>query len=288
MAQIAQRTFITRRLRDKTLSTLGLLFVLIVLSLLFLTPLVWLVSTSLKSLPELGAFPVEVLPQVAQWENYLSALTLINYGQFAFNTFFLSTIYCVLTTITCALVGFAFARLRGKGKQQWFVIMLSTMMIPPVLTQIPTYLIFSRIDLIGTYWPWVLWGLSSSPFLSFLFRQFFSSIPIELEEAALLDGGGYGRIFWNIFLPLSRPVIATVAIFAFTSVWGDYIAPSLLLNADNTTLAVAMSDGYRDAHGVILTNVLAAGVVLYILPIIILFFVAQRYFVRGIVTSGLK
>ncbi|WP_126554435.1 carbohydrate ABC transporter permease [Dictyobacter kobayashii] len=166
--------------------------------------------------------------------------------------------------------------------------MLSTLMLPQILTVIPTYVLFAHIGLINTYWPWILWGLGSSPFLSFLFRQFFSSIPVELEEAAILDGCGYFRIFLQIFLPLSLPSIATAAILSFTSVWGDYITPSLFLSQNNTTLAVAMSQGYTNINGFPLNNVIAAGAVLYVIPVIILFFFAQRYFVSAIVTSGLK
>jgi len=153
---------------------------------------------------------------------------------------------------------------------------------------IPTYMLFARLNLIDTYWPWVLWGLSSSPFQVFLFRQFFSAIPLALEDAAIIDGCSYYRMYWQIFLPLSLPVIATAFILSFTWVWGDYITPSLFLSQNNTTLAVAMSAGYTDSHGSILTNVLAAGSVLYVLPVLLIFVFAQRYFVRGIVTSGVK
>jgi ABC-type glycerol-3-phosphate transport system permease component len=166
--------------------------------------------------------------------------------------------------------------------------MLSTMMIPSIVTAIPTYVLFARLGLVGTYWPWVLWGLASSPYLVFLFRQFFSAIPPELEEAAILDGCGYGAIFWRIFLPLSIPVMVTAFLLSFTSVWGDYVMPTLFLSQNNTTLAVAISASYSDAHGNALTNVQAAGTLLYIIPEIVIFFFAQRYFVRGIVTSGLK
>ncbi len=267
---------------------IGVLFALIVLAFLFLTPFIWLVSTSLKSLSDLAALPVRFLPAQPVWHNFLDALTMINYGQFTINSILLSTIYSSLTTLTCALVGFGFARLRGVGKHTLFLVMLSTLMLPPILTTIPTYVLFSRLGLVNTYWPWVLWGLASSPFLSFLFRQFFSSIPLELEEAAIIDGCSYGRLFWQIFLPLSRPVIATAVILSFTAVWGDWLTPSLFLNQDNTTLAVAMSAGYTSPHGEILTNTLSAGIIMYVLPVMLLFFFAQRYFVQGIVTSGLK
>ncbi len=156
------------------------------------------------------------------------------------------------------------------------------------MTVIPTYVIFAQLQIIDTYWPWVLWGLASSPYYSFLFRQFFSSIPIEMEEAAILDGCGYWRIFWQIFLPLSFPAIATVVILSFTSVWGDFFAPAIFLSNDKMTLAVAISNGYTDASQNVLTNIQAAGTIFYILPVLLLVFFAQRYFVRGIVTSGLK
>jgi ABC-type glycerol-3-phosphate transport system permease component len=261
---------------------------LIVFSVIFVAPFVWLVETALKDTSELNAFPIRWLPQQPQWANFARALTMIDYGRYARNSFVLATLYAVLTTMTSALVGFGFARLRGWGKGPLFIVKLSTMMLPPILTIIPTYMIFARLGLIYTYWPWVFWGLSASPFLSFLYRQFFAGIPLELEDAAIIDGCGYGRIFWRIFMPLSKPVTATVAIFSFQWVWGDWFAPLIFLSQDNTTLAVAMSSGYANAQGFILTNVLSAGTIFYTLPVLVLFFLAQRYFVQGIVTTGLK
>lgn len=270
------------------LSAAGSYILLLVLTVFFLGPFFWLVTTGLKDTSELSVFPVSFLPTVAEWQNFLRAITLINYAAYATNSLILAVISTVLSTLSSALVGFGFARLRGKGKKQLFMIMLSTMMLPQIVTLIPTYVLFSRLNMVDTYWPWVLWGLGSSPFLSFLFRQFFSSIPLELEEAAIIDGCGYGRIFWQIFLPLSVPVLITSAILTFAGSWGDYIAPSLFLSQDNTTLSVAMSAGYTDPHGNPLTNVVAAGAILYVIPVLVLFFFAQRYFIRGIVTSGLK
>jgi multiple sugar transport system permease protein len=259
-----------------------------ILVILFVSPFAWLVVTALKTTSELAAFPIHFLPVQAQWDNFVQALTMINYAAYAANSLILSAIYSVLTTLTSALVGFGFARLKGKGKRTLFIIMLSTLMLPQILTVIPTYVLFARLGLVDTYWPWVLWGLGSSPYLAFLFRQFFSSVPAELEEAAILDGCGYWRIFWQIFMPLSWPVIAAALIFSFNWVWGDYITPALFLSQDNTTLSVAMSAGYLDPHGNGLINIMAAGSVIYVLPVAVFFFFAQRAFVRGIVTSGLK
>src|SRR5689334_10293350 len=217
-----QTTLSTTRTPDRPaskkgarLSDGGKYILLMILVILFISPFAWLVVTALKTTSELAAFPIHFLPIQAQWDNFVQALTMINYAAYAANSLILSVIYSVLTTLTSALVGFGFARLKGKGKRALFIVMLSTLMLPQILTVIPTYVLFARLGLVDTYWPWVLWGLGSSPYLAFLFRQFFSSIPSELEEAAILDGCGYGRIFWQIFIPLSWPVIAASLIFSF-------------------------------------------------------------------------
>jgi len=261
---------------------------LIIFSILFLGPFVWLFLTALKTLGELGTIPIHIVPAQAQWQNFQTAWTMIDYAGFARNSLFLAGMNAVLLTTTSALVGFGFARLRGPGKGPLFIVMLATTMLPPILTIIPTYIIFSRLGMVFNYWPWVFWGLASNPLLSFLYRQFFASIPLELEDAAIIDGCNYLRIFLQICLPLSRPVIATAAIFSFQWVWGDWFAPNIFLTSDNTTLAVAMSQGYVDPQGFILTNVMSAGAIFYIIPVLALFFFAQRYFVQGIVTTGLK
>jgi len=257
-------------------------------AVVFVVPFVWLVLTALKDTAQMGAYPIQALPHPARWDNFYQALTLIDYGKYTRNTFVLAALYTVLVTITSAMAGFGFARVQGAGKRVVFIVMLATMMLPPIITTIPTYILFSRIGLIYTYWPWVLWGLGASAFLSFLFRQFFAAIPPELEDAAIVDGCGYWRIFAQIFVPLSKPVLAVSVIFSFQWVWGDWFNPSIFLSVDNTTLAVAMSGGYSTPQGQPLENVLAAGVCLYTLPVFALFFLAQRYFVQGIVTTGLK
>jgi ABC-type glycerol-3-phosphate transport system permease component len=262
--------------------------VLLVLAIIFIAPFAWLIITSLKTTSELSAFPVEFLPAVPQWGNFVQAFTQINYLAYTGNSLIVSITYSVLVAFSSAFVGFGFARLRGRGKKQLFMLMLSTMMLPQIVTAIPTYILFSHIGLIDTYWPWVFWGLGSSPFLVFLFRQFFSAIPVDLDEAAILDGCSYFRIFWRIYLPLSMPVVATALVLSFTTTWGDFFTQQLFLNQDNATLAVAIASGYLDPHGNPLTVLQAAGSIFYILPILVVFFFAQKAFVRGIVTSGIK
>jgi multiple sugar transport system permease protein len=244
-------------------------------------PFVWLVLAALKSRAEWAAVPTRVLPEIPQWGNFVDALTQINFFAYAGNSLFLSGIYAVLITMSSAVVGFGFARLRERGKRQLFVILLSTMMLPSVLTLIPTYVMFARLGLVYTYWPWVLWGLAASPFLVFLFRQFFAAIPAELEDAAIIDGCNYGQVFLRIFLPLSRPALITSFLLSFTWIWGDYIAPALFLDIDHTTLSVAITAWYRDP-------VQAAAAALYVIPVLVIFLFAQRYFVRSLVMSGVK
>jgi len=185
-------------------------------------------------------------------------------------------------------VGYAFARHRAPGRDRLFGVVLATMMLPNIVLFVPQFVLFARLELTNTYWPWALWALGASPFHVFLFRQFFSTFPKELEDAAEVDGAGTLRVFWQIFLPNSGPVIAASAIFAFLWVWGDYLYPVLLLNDANTTLAVRLATAFRDPQGNPLTTVTMAGVVLYTLPLILVFVFAQRFILKGIVTTGIR
>jgi multiple sugar transport system permease protein len=266
----------------------GTYLLLMVLAVLFAGPFVWLVLGALKKSSEWVAIPIHFLPETPQWSNFTEAFSQINFAAYTANSLFLSATYAVLVTLSSAAVGFGFARLKGPGKRPLFVVLLSTMMLPAILTLIPTYVLYSRLGLVNTYWPWVLWGLAASPYLVFLFRQFFAAIPKDLEDAAIIDGCGYGRIFARIFLPLSRPVLLTSFLLSFTWIWGDYLAPALLLDIDHTTLSVAITQAYRDPHGNFIPTVQAAAAALYVVPVMLIFFFTQRYFVRSVVMSGVK
>ncbi len=161
-------------------------------------------------------------------------------------------------------------------------------MIPSIVTVIPQFIVFSRLHLTNTYWPWILWGLAASPFHIFLFRQFFASIPRELEDAAEVDGCSPFRIFWQIFLPNAKPALATSFLFNFVGVWGDYFTPLIFLSDEKTTLAVKLVRAYTDPQGHVLITTTLAACVIYTLPLVILFFLGQKYLTRGVVTSGLK
>lgn len=261
---------------------------LVALLVLFLSPFGWLVITALKDVGELRVLPIHWWPHHPTLSNFHGALTNIPYLAYARNSLTIAVIYSVLVTLASAWAGYGFARLEAPGKRFIFGLLLSTMMLPAVITLIPTYLVFAKLNLLNTYMPWVLWGLCGAPYLIFLFRQFFSNMPKELEEAAIVDGCGHIRIFWRIFLPQSWPVIATSMILSFSWTWGDYIAPALLLDSDRTTLAVKLATGYVNQHGAQLSNLVAAGAVMYVVPVLVLFLIMQRGFVSGISTSGLK
>lgn len=288
----AEQTDIRRRSRRPTgrdkRPGVGLYVVILLLCVFFLGPFLWLVLSALKTPAEWSSLPITIFPAHPQWNNFVQALTDMNFLGYTGNSLFLSLTYSILITLSSAAVGFGFARLRAPGKSAIFLVVLSTMMVPQILTLLPTYILFSRIGLIDTYWPWVLWGLSASPYMVFLFRQFFAAIPRELEDAAIVDGAGWFRIFVSVFLPISRPVLITSFILSFTWTWGDYITPALLLNLDHTTLSVAITAYYQDPQGNVIPTLQAAGAVMYILPVLIIFFITQRYFIQSNVSSGVK
>jgi ABC-type glycerol-3-phosphate transport system permease component len=262
------------------------LAVLILVAVLITLPFVELLISALTPSSEIGVD--RWLPSAFRWANITDAIDYIPFWDLTKNSVFLASLFGILTTFSSAITGYGFARMRGPGKKLLFGVLIATMMVPPIVTLIPTYLLFARYGLVGNYLPWVLWGAAGTPYTIFLYRQFFSGLPKELEEAAILDGAGRIRIFAQIFLPLSRPLLVTAFVLAFNAVWGDFVAPDLFLNSGNTTLAVGVSSGYINQGGYTLYNLLAGGAFLYVIPVVLLFLFAQRSYVRGFANSGLK
>jgi ABC-type glycerol-3-phosphate transport system permease component len=260
----------------------------VIAAVTFALPAFWVIVTSLKKPYEFAGSPFQLLPAVPQWANYELAIRLADLPRYGTNSIVLALLYTVPVVAMSALVGYGFARHRAPGRDRLFGIVLATMMLPNIVLFVPQFILFARLELTNTYWPWVLWALGASPFHVFLFRQFFAGFPKELEDAAEVDGAGPLRVFWQIFVPNSGPVIAASAIFAFLWVWGDYLYPVLLLNDANTTLAVRLATAFRDPQGNPLTTVTMAGIVLYSLPLILVFVFAQRFIVKGIVTTGIR
>jgi multiple sugar transport system permease protein len=272
----------------KTMRSVTSYGILILVTCLISAPAVWLLITSLKTSTEYLSYPIQILPQVPQWDNYTQVFDTIPFWKYAGQTFYLALSFSILCIITSSMAGFAFARLQAPGRNRLFSIIVALIVIPTIVTIIPQFIVFSRLRLTNTYWPWILWGLSASPFHIFLFRQFFAGIPKELEDAAEVDGCSLFRTFWQIFLPNAKPALATSFIFNFSWVWSDWFAPIIYLSDKKTTLAVKLATGYVDPQNNPLTTVTLAACVVYMLPLVVMFFLGQKYIMQGAITSGLK
>lgn len=283
----ARRDKNVKRLRA-SVSYLILYSVALVMSV----PVIWMILSSLKSESTYTKYPPVLIPDPILWDNYLHAFTWIPFLQYAWNSTFLSTMFSLLTVFTSAMVGFAFARLEAPGKTALFGIVVSLLMVPTIVTIIPQFVIFAKLGLTNSYWPWLLWGLAASPFHIFLFRQFFTGIPKELEDAAEVDGAAPFRIFWQIFLPNAKAALATSFILNFVSVWGDWLAPVIYLDDSKTTLAVKLATptytNPGDPTGQLLVTITLAAAIIYTVPPVIMFFIAQKNIMEGVVTTGLK
>lgn len=263
-------------------------FILILVSLVLATPLAFLFITSLKLDFEYITYPFRWLPATPQWENYEQVFTMTKYGQVLLRTFALSFVTAALATLVSSMAGFAFARLKAPGSKFLFTIIISMLIVPGIVLLIPQFIIYARLKLTNTYWPWIFGALAGSPYLIFMFRQFFLGFPKELEEAAEVDGCSTFRIFWQIFIPNSLPVFATAFILQFLGVWGDYLMPLMMLSADKTLVGVILAKTFVNPQGIYINTVTMAATVIYLIPPLILFFLGQRYILKSVVTSGIK
>jgi multiple sugar transport system permease protein len=263
-------------------------FVLISVTLIICLPIIALILGSLKQDFEVMKYPIQILPSVPQWQNYVKVFTMTPFFKVASRTFLLGLTVATISTFVNALIGYGFARYRVPGSSFLFGIVIALMIVPGIVTMIPQFLIYARLKLTNTYWPWIIGACAGASFYIFLFRQFFLSFPHELEEAAEVDGAGAFRIFWQIFIPNAKPILATVMFFVFLGIWGDYLGPLIYLNDNNTLLGVKLATGFKNPQGVTLTTVSMAANVVYIVPMIVVFFILQRNILKGVVTSGLK
>lgn len=288
--EVPQRVIAQSRLQ-KRLKRLGRsLFshlILILGSLMFVMPLIYMVSTSLKATRQIAKFPPELIPNPVIWLNYPDVFIYAPMHQYLLNTLFVILPTVFGAAFTSSLAAYAFARLRAPGKNLIFMLLLATMMLPGVVTMIPTYIIFAKLGWVGTFKPLIVPVLLGNAFYIFLMRQFFTSIPRELEDAALVDGCSRWRIYWSIILPLAKPILATVVVFAFMSGWNDYMGPLIYLqDKSQYTLSLGLQvfvQNHRTDWGLLM-----AASTMMVAPIIILFFFAQKQFVQGITLTGLK
>ena len=260
---------------------------LLVVAALFLAPALWMISSSLKPDYEIFATPPTLWPTSPRWQNYAEALTSLPFGRFAINTLIIALSTIVGHILSCSIVAYGFARLNGPGKGFFFVLMLSTLMLPYPVTMVPLFIIFSKLGLINSFIPLILPAFFGNAFYIFLLRQSFKQIPVDLEDAARLDGAGTLQVLLNVILPLSRPALATVAIFTFQAAWNDFLGPLIFLHDQSLyTLQLGLSL-FRGAYNVQWAYLMAASLVVT-LPVIAIFFIAQKSFIEGVGFTGTK
>ncbi len=261
--------------------------ILIGAAVLMLIPLAWMLSTSLKPVSDVYIFPPKWIPDPIQPQNYIEAINAIPFLRYLGNTTFITIMSIIGKTLSVTLVAFAFARLQWWGRDVLFVIMLSALMLPPHITLIPHFILFKNLGWIDTFYPLFVPDFFGGPFLTFLVRQFFLTIPRDLDEAARIDGCSSFGVYSRIILPMSKPAIIAVVILVFNNSWNEFLHPLIYLQSqENFTLSL----GLRMFQGESSTSwhLMMAASLLTMLPVLVLFFVAQRYFIQGIVFTGVK
>jgi ABC-type glycerol-3-phosphate transport system permease component len=270
---------------------LGRIVVLAILgigALVMTTPFYWLLSSSLKEPQKIWLFPPQWIPDPIRWENYLEALTASPFHLYLFNTLVIVIAGGIGVLLTASMAAYGFARLRFRGRDFMFTVILSTIMLPWVVTMIPRYIMFKELGWLDTPLPLIVpdW-FGGGAFYIFLLRQFFRTIPRDFTDAARIDGASEFGIYWRVVLPLIKPALTAVAIFVFLNHWNDFLGPLIYLTSPEK---YTISLGLASFKGLYTTqwHYLMASSTATILPVLALFFLAQRYFIQGIVMSGIK
>lgn len=260
---------------------------LCVVGIFFLFPFVWLLDTSLKNDVQIFTFPPTWIPNPVMFSNYTDALRAIPFLHYTGNTIRIVFFAVLGNLISAPMIGYAFAKLHWRGRDKVFILVLATMMLPFQVTMIPLYSLYVKIGWINTMAPLVVPDFFGKAFFIFLMRQFFLSIPEEMSQAARIDGASEFRIFWRICLPLAKPAVVSVGLFAFIWSWTDFLGPLIYLtDSAKWTISIGLSQ-FTSSHGLD-WKLLMAGSTMFMIPMIILFFFMQKTFIEGINTSGLK
>jgi len=289
---MSQSVMASKRLRRAVLLT-ATYVALSVGAFFLLIPFAWMISTSLKLPGRVLKFPPEWIPNPIVWHNYVDAMTqsYAPFGIFFKNTIIITFVAMFGQLLSSSAVGYSFARLRWSGRDPLFLVVLATMMLPYQVTLIPQFILFKKLGWVDTLLPLTVTEFfGGGAFYIFLFRQFMMTVPLEMDDAARIDGCGIGGIYSRIIMPLSRPVLITAAVFSFLAHWNDFLGPLIYLNStENYTLSLGLRiiQGYG-GYGVQRWNLLMAASLVVMSPVLLLFFVAQRYFIQGVVVTGVK
>jgi multiple sugar transport system permease protein len=289
-AQSSAAHYRARRTRSRVLRAILVYLVLSVVGFVFVLPLLWMVLTSIKTAQEAFYFPPTIIPRDVQFENFVRAWTYpgMQFTRWMWNTVYISVLVLAGVLLTSSLCAYGFARIRFPGRDFWFIATIASIMLPPQVTLIPLYVLFYKIGWLNTFQPLIIPAWFGGGAINiFLLRQFFLQLPVELEDAAYIDGATRLQIWGRIFLPLSLPALLTVAIFTFQATWNDFYGPLIYLTGrDKYTLVIGMNL-FNSQFGSEVHYMMAIAFLMTI-PMIIVFFVAQRYFVGGIVLSGVN
>ncbi|MFD1953557.1 carbohydrate ABC transporter permease [Paenibacillus thailandensis] len=272
---------------NRTVKTIAAQLLLIAASVFFLAPFFWMVSTSLKPATQIHTFPPQWIPKPFMWTNYIEAMDYIPFFAYLKNTAVITGFSTLGVVLACPLVAYSFAKLNWKGKGTLFFITIAVMMIPGQVTMIPLFLLFERLNWIGTALPLTVPAFFGVPFYIFLLRQFFLGLPNELKDAARIDGAGEFRIYWQIMLPLAKSAALAVGLFQFMASWTDFMGPLLYLTDQQSyTLSLGLQQ-FQSQKGTEWGLMMAVSTMMTA-PIIVLFFFLQKTFIQGITFSGIK
>jgi multiple sugar transport system permease protein len=273
---------------SKKLGQIIIYILLITGSIIMLTPFFWMLSTSLKESWQVFTWPPQWIPNPIKWENYITTFTSLPFGTWLGNTVLITVVTIIGTVLSCTIVAYGFARFRAPGREFLFLVMLATMMLPGTVTMIPVFYLFKSLGWVNTYLPLIVPSFFGNAFFIFLLRQFFKGIPVELEDAAKIDGLGTLGILWRVILPLTLPALTTVAIFQFNGAWNDFMGPLIYLN-DPDLYTLALGINFFKSQNDVQWNYLMTASVVTMLPSLILFFIGQKYFIESIsLTGGVK
>ena len=273
--------------KNRKISKVLVYLITIILAVIFIVPFAWMIFTSLKTFKEIYQYPPTIFPHKIYFQNYQLAVTKMPFLRYTFNTVVITVLSVVGTVMSSSLVAYSMSKIKWKGSKYLFPIIVGTMMIPTQVTMIPLYIIFTKLNMIGTIIPLVLPTFFGSAYYIFLLRQFFKTIPDSLIESATIDGAKDMTIFAKIVLPLCKPAITSVAIFTFLGTWSDFMGPLLYLNKqEQYTLSIGLQ-AFMQTHFVEWGPLMAASAI-FTVPIVIIFFFAQSYFIEGITVTGIK
>jgi len=279
----------TRRFGPKTRAKWTTIAILALGAIVIMMPFYWMISTSLKAQGNLYLYPPQWIPEPFAWSNFQEVWDAVPFATFTKNTAIIVSLVMIGTLLSCSFSAYGFARLRAPGRDVIFLLVLATIMLPSAVTLVPTYIAFNTLGWTNSILPLVVPSFFGVPFYIFLLRQFYLSIPKEIEESGRIDGASSFRIWWDLMLPLTKPALATVAVFTFFATYNDFFGPLIYLNSESKqTIAVGLSYFTGSQNVGPQMHLLMAMTLMATIPSLIIFIFAQRYFVQSIVTTGLK